>query len=587
MGGFVAVSSLLLLASATIFWSLEARGKGVISMKPRALFPPSSPNSVVPVPLQSAQQTAQMPSPTSGDAFSGAENSPDGSHAAVVTALRESIWHLENSCQQVVALGEADGVAREQQAAHNQHLQAQIELLHAELSDASDLIEALQGQNEQLEREQADARDSIAELKQSVAKSRARPAIATENVSVRAADDALSAEKLLEQFGAVFDLKTEDLRGQIIQSACNVLGAGAGVFTNASAMDAVAMRGLPELLPRVAYELFKLTQQVREDDDLIIENAASRTPAGCGFSNLIALPFAIEHEAGGILLIANKSDGDFTERDARLLILLEAQALVALENARLLSQREELYNETVATLADAMETKDAYTGGHCAGVMRLALEVAQKLELKGEQLEEVRQAALLHDIGKVGVPDGILLNTGRLSDEEQEIMRRHALMGSELVASVPSLRFVADAILYHHEKWDGSGYPAGLAAQEIPLAARIVGTVDAFDAMTTPRLYRQAISAQEALDEMKRCAGTQFDPQIVDILDKLLEEGQRSNEHCVAHIEKTARPRADALKRSQEQSNYMLQVLEEREQEEREQEEREQAGALKTETSAR
>lgn len=549
-------------------------------MKPRALFPTSSPNSVVPVPLQSAQQTAQMPSPTSGDAFSDAENSSDSNHGAVVAALRESIWHLENSCQQVVALGEADGVAREQQSARNQDLQAQIEVLHAELSDASDLIEALQGQNEQLEREQTDARDSIAELKQSVAKSRARPAI--ENVGVSAADDAMSAEKLLEQFGAVFDLKTEDLRGQIIESACQVLGAGAGVFTDASAMDAVAMRGLPELLPRVAYELFKLTQQVREDDDLVIENAAARTPAGCGFSNLIALPFAIEHEAGGILLLANKDGGDFTERDARLLILLEAQAIVALENARLLSQREELYNETVATLADAMETKDAYTGGHCAGVMRLALEVAQKLELKGEQLEEVRQAALLHDIGKVGVPDGILLNTGRLSDEEQEIMRRHALMGSELVASVPSLRFVADAILYHHEKWDGSGYPAGLAAQEIPLAARIVGTVDAFDAMTTPRLYRQAISAQEALDEMKRCAGTQFDPQIVDILDRLLEEGQRAREHCVAHIEKAARPRADALKRSQEQSNYMLQAIEQREQEEREQEEREQADALET-----
>lgn len=460
--------------------------------------------------------------------------SGDNRGARAVATLRIAIEQIENSCELVSAL-----------QFESENLKAQIASLHSELKDASELIEFLELNNKEMEGENACLQSQIGEDKRDLTK---------------IGDP--SSENLLGQLAPLFDLHTEDLAGQIVDAARAILGAEVGVLTDASAMDAVAMRGLDSLPPRVAYELFEFTQSVRHDKTVVIENEAENTPKNCEFFNIIALPFAAQHEKGGVLLLANKSDGDFTAEDSHRLQQLEQQALIALENSRFYSQREELYNDTVSALADAIETRNAYTGGRAQSMMILAVEVAKKLDLNKEQLEEVRQAALLHGIGKVGVPDGILLNTGRLNDEEQKIMRAHPVIGCDLVLRMPHLHFVADAILHHHENWDGTGYPSGLAAERIPVAARIVGAVIAFEAMTTPRLYRQAVSAQEALEEMKRCAGTQFDPKIVDVLEKILQESQKTNDHFAAPAEKNARPRPDALKRSQEQSNYYLQIIE-------------------------
>ena len=517
-------------------------------MKPRALFPSTSPSSaVVPVPMRSAPTVSQTESASNVASDNEAKD-------AIVAALRGAIAHLEDSCEAVAALDLSNENSAHSPMAESR---AQIEMLHAELRDASDLIEALQIQNETLAGENACAHENNAQLQRDLSQVEAQFA------DLEALG--LQTENLLQQFGPLCDLQTEDLPAQILRSACAIVGAEIGLLTDALALDAVATHGLPELSPRVAYELFEFTQRVHQSQEIILENEAAQTPANCGFSNLIALPLAPHHPGGGVLLLANKREGDFGAQDEYLLTLLEKQIVVALENARISGQREQFYFDSVALLADAIETKDAYNRGHCESVMRLAVDVGRRLELRGDALDEVRYAALLHDIGKVGVPDGILLNTGRLSDEEQAIMRTHAAIGRDLVGDVATLEPLSGAILHHHEKWDGSGYPAGLAGAEIPLAARIVGAVDAFDAMTTPRLYRGAISAQEALDEMKRCAGTQFDPQIVEVLDKLLQESQKTQEHSAARIEKAARP--DALKRSQEQSNYLIQVMEQEEQE--------------------
>ena len=488
------------------------------------------------------------------------------SDSVVVNALRGAIHHLESSCEAVTAFHaqkEALQNAQNSQAARIDEMQAQIAALQSDLGDASDLIESLQaqdknpqnpiaGQNrdddrdDQLQRDLSHARTQIADLEWL----------------------GLQTENLLQQFGALYSLNTEDLHAQVVQAACLIVGARVGILTDASALDAVAVYGLTEISPRTAYKLFEFTQTVLQGESLVIENVASETPDNCGFSNLIALPLAPNHPDGGVLLLADKRDGEFSAQDEYLLNLLAVHVLGALENARLIRQRQSLHFDTIAVLADAIETKDADNRGHCKGVMQLAVDVAGRLGLKGTALDEVRYAALLHDIGKVGIPDDILLNSGRLSQEEQQVMRAHAALGHDLVSDVPALVPLASSILHHHEKWDGTGYPTGLAGEAIPLAARIIGAVDSFDAMTTPRLYRNSVSAQEALEEMRRCAGTQFDPQIVDVLEKLMQDGQKTQEYAAARIEKaakSARPRRDALKRSQEQSNYLMQVMEQEE----------------------
>ena len=519
-------------------------------MKPRALFH-SSASSLIPANARFSASDASQLSPNSDDSDSNSaieNHSHDSKGASTVVALRDAIEQLEKSCKIVAALQlESEGV-RTRHIANNEDLLSQIESLQLEMQSAGELIEFLETHNDHLQRDKARLQQQL----------KATDAGATE-------PNAWANDQFLQQLGPLFDLKTEDLAGQIVEAAREITGAKIGVLTNASAIDAAAMRGLEGLSPLLSYELFEFTQSVRQDKTVVISNALDHTLKNCEFFNLLALPFAAHHQNGGVLLLANKSDGDFTDTDSHRLEQLEQYVVLALENARFYGQREELYNDTVSALTDAIETRNAYTGGRAQSIMLLAVEVAKKLGLKVEQLEEVRQAALLHAIGKVGVPDGILLNTGRLNEEEQKIMRTHPVIGCDLVLQMPHLHFVADAILHQHEKWDGSGYPSGLAAERIPLAARIVGAVNAFEAMTTPRLYRQAVSAQEALDEMKRCAGSQFDPKIVDVLEKILQESQKTNDHFATLAEKTARPRPDALKRSQEQSNHYLQIIEQKE----------------------
>ena len=182
------------------------------------------------------------------------------------------------------------------------------------------------------------------------------------------------------------------------------------------------------------------------------------------------------------------------------------------------------FQSTISVLADAIEAKDAYTRGHCESVARLAVDVARRLGLPEKTIEQVRYAALLHDIGKIGVPDGILLKPSKLSPEEFQMIQRHSMIGRDLVSRVPSLSAIAPIVLHHHERIDGSGYPDGLSGDNIDLTARIICVVDAFDAMTTPRPYREPVSPAEALAELKRCQNTHFDEGVVDAVGAILQE---------------------------------------------------------------
>jgi two-component system cell cycle response regulator len=180
-------------------------------------------------------------------------------------------------------------------------------------------------------------------------------------------------------------------------------------------------------------------------------------------------------------------------------------------------------------LLKALHEREPELHDHLHGVAELALEVGQQLGMDSEQLDELARASELHDIGKVAIPDAILNKPGPLTEEEWGFMRRHTLIGERILGAAPALRPVAKLVRSSHERWDGSGYPDGLAGEEIPLGARVVAVCDAYHAMVSPRPYRPAKAPAEALAELHRCAGEQFDPGVVDVLEAALERvGARS-----------------------------------------------------------
>jgi len=173
--------------------------------------------------------------------------------------------------------------------------------------------------------------------------------------------------------------------------------------------------------------------------------------------------------------------------------------------------------ETLTSLAVAIDGKSHYTQGHSQKVSAYAVRVARALNLSENEIEELRLAGLLHDVGKVGILESILIKAGPLDPSEWETMKTHTSMGARLLEPLGHLGRIQAIILHHHEFFDGSGYPAGLAGSAIPLGARIIGIADAFDTITSDRVYKKARPASDALAELERCSGTQFDPELVKL----------------------------------------------------------------------
>ena len=213
----------------------------------------------------------------------------------------------------------------------------------------------------------------------------------------------------------------------------------------------------------------------------------------------------------------------FTAADESLLTALAGQVAVAIENARLYEDVRGLSLGAIRSLAAAIDARDAYTRGHSEGVTELTVRLARELGWNGADLEMLEFAALLHDVGKIAVPDGVLRKEGPLSAEEWNLIHLHPYHSAQIVKPVEALYRIVPWIYHHQEKWDGTGYPDGLKGEEIPLAARIIAVADAYNAMTTKRPYRGARSREEAVEELRRCAGTQFDPQVVEAFIRLLE----------------------------------------------------------------
>ncbi|VAV85011.1 Metal dependent phosphohydrolase, HD region [hydrothermal vent metagenome] len=246
-------------------------------------------------------------------------------------------------------------------------------------------------------------------------------------------------------------------------------------------------------------------------------------------SDMVFAPLEIRGEAYGLLGVSDKKK-NFSEMELEIFCALASHSAVALENANLYKKLKDTFVHTAHALAEAINSRDPYTGGHTKRVAEYSLELARALGLTEKEKEKLRLAAVLHDIGKIGIDDAILRKGGSLSHGEEESMRKHPEIGAKILGFVEEMREVVPAILYHHEKLDGTGYPAGLKGEGIPLHAKIIAIADTFDALTTDRPYRDALDKRSALAELNVKAGTHFDPYLVDIFCKTILEKAAAKE---------------------------------------------------------
>src|SRR5262249_36500892 len=203
----------------------------------------------------------------------------------------------------------------------------------------------------------------------------------------------------------------------------------------------------------------------------------------------------------------------FTMDDLHLADALAAQVSAGIESAQLFRKQKDLFLKTITLLADAVELRDEYPGGHTRRVTSYSVQLAEKLELPAKEVELIRLGTPLHDIGKIGIRDEILLKPGRLTPEEFDEMKTHTTKGAAILATISDLEPIIPIVLSHHERWDGKGYPHGLGGQDINRMARIVAVADAFDAMTSDRPYRKGMLPADAFAQVDKMAGLQFDPK--------------------------------------------------------------------------
>ena len=240
--------------------------------------------------------------------------------------------------------------------------------------------------------------------------------------------------------------------------------------------------------------------------------------------SLVTVPLVQKDKIIGVLSIYNIKVGKYTPEDVKLLAMFASQAAIAIENAKLFEQAESGYLNTIRTLSNIIDAKDSQTFGHSERVMEHCMDIAQELKLADHEKDVLKYAGLLHDIGKIGIDVGILRKPSKLTKDEWKVMAMHPVVGSGIVEQIGFLDDLAPIILHHHERYDGKGYPSKLKKNNIPLAARILAVVDAYESMVSDRPYRKALSAKKIRQELLECAGTQFDPYIVKIFLKTLNK---------------------------------------------------------------
>jgi HD-GYP domain-containing protein (c-di-GMP phosphodiesterase class II) len=343
--------------------------------------------------------------------------------------------------------------------------------------------------------------------------------------------------------------KTKDGRLQP-QVARHATIPGAAVEVSRTILDEVATN-----------RICVLTADAMADQN--IDDSASITMQN--IRSVLAVPVESNNDLLGVLYLdAPGREGVFTEEDLHFVSGIASVAGVAMTNAQALdavrSTGEELnraYLSMLAVLANAIEARDHYTIGHTWRVARFAQAIARRLGWNETKINEIEVGGVLHDIGKIGVPDSILTKAGPLTPEEEEQMMLHPEIGARMLRDVPSLRHVLPYVLHHHECYDGTGYPHRLAEEAIPIEARLLSVADALDAMTSDRPYRAGLEAESAMTEIRESSGSQFDPVIVEALihaydagelDPYLQEGHASHRGVICpHCSTIQTPSPDAL----------------------------------------
>jgi putative nucleotidyltransferase with HDIG domain len=257
--------------------------------------------------------------------------------------------------------------------------------------------------------------------------------------------------------------------------------------------------------------------------------ASGQSVIGQGIRSVMCVPLRTTDEILGALYVDSQSGpGRFSEEDLELLAAIGNHTGVALHRVRLLGELERLLLDTVRAIAATIDAKDGYTHRHSERVATLASRIAAELGLGAEQQQLAELSALLHDVGKIAVPDSILNKPGRLTIEEFAEMRKHPVHGARILANIksPLVSAVLPGVQYHHEKWDGSGYPDGLSGDGIPLLGRLLGVADFLDALTSARAYHPAMSLDEGVKLVAEGAGVHFDPEIADAVVRLHARGE-------------------------------------------------------------
>ena len=331
----------------------------------------------------------------------------------------------------------------------------------------------------------------------------------------------------------MFVEREEDLLRSILEEAVKVLDAQRGAIVLVVPSGALAVRAVVEgrhftssatgfssgphtfsksLAERVfAGRQSVLCQRLEGGAEL----AAAPSIVGGDMASVICALLRTPRRVLGVLHLDRSClQKPFTRVQLDLADALAAQVSAGIETAQLLRKQREMFQETITVLGQVLELRDEYTGGHTRRVTRYAVTLAEAMCVHPDEVEWLRLGAPLHDIGKIGIADEILRKTGPLSAGEMAAMRQHATLGADILASIPSLAKTAAIARSHHEWWDGTGYPDGLAGTEIPLLARILALADVFDALTSHRPYRSPLNLTEALVCMEQLSGRQFDPAL-------------------------------------------------------------------------
>ena len=243
--------------------------------------------------------------------------------------------------------------------------------------------------------------------------------------------------------------------------------------------------------------------------------------------NSICVPLKTKKGIIGVINLNREKDADpFTEDGLKLLSTMAHEAASAIENAGLYEDLRESYLSAIRALATALEVKDSYTKGHSDAVARYAVAIAKRLSLSYQEIEGIEVAAILHDIGKIGIHEDILNKPEKLDDEEWKEIKKHPESSLKILNNINSPWEIRPIIYAHHERYDGNGYPAGLKGEEIPLGARIIAVADLYDAMISDRAYRKGLSREMVIGELKKVAGTQLDPEVVKVFIEILSSGE-------------------------------------------------------------